>query len=267
MKKALVVLAIAALASTAMAAETVTIFMTSSADPYGLTNPAKAMDPTGLIYSGTQYDGYDLGTWGTDPANGLAEYGVTPIGTDLAPATPTIDPAAGEFAYIWLRMDDVKKNAKVRGIDIGISGDVTDVAYYVVDDTAGDPGVKRWDGVYTPPTEPEFKMNPQILAAVTSNGLINAAATPFDQQNLQLFYGNEVSGGVPPTTTADSVYLLGAVEFGLGNYGADIYLGDLGLDIIQTVGDVEIVLGSANVIPEPASMLLLGLAGFFLRRR
>lgn len=61
-------------------------FLTSSAQPYGLTDPALAFDPT----LDTQTDSYYYAVSAFPPP-------VDP------PPEPVIDPSAGDFACVWLR--------------------------------------------------------------------------------------------------------------------------------------------------------------------
>ena len=239
MKKALIVLGVVACVASAHA--TTTIYLSSSADPYGLTNSAIAFDVT----QGAQTDSYD--------------YAVSSYAPNNLPV-PTIDPTAGEFAYMWIKFTAVPTgNAQVQGLHMGWTGSVADVSYYILDDVlAPDPHHLRWQGAATAPNYPEFKNNPQILAAVTSDGIKNvAAANP----------ANLYSGTGPADAAQKRVALLGAIRFNAGNYTVDGFLSDLGIKFDPDFPNETVVFQGANIIPEPASLLLIGLAGLALRRR
>lgn len=117
-------------------------------------------------------------------------------------------------------------------------------------------GTKRWDGPITPPLDPEFKTNPQVLVAVTAYGIRNAA----DPLPWNLYSGDQLPG----VRTA----LLGAVRFAVGAYRVDLAFGPLGF---HYCGGILPLNGSevdgAWVVPEPGSALLLVLVGLAARRR
>lgn len=258
MKKALCIASMLALASVAFAstpAGSATIFITNSADPYGLVKAENAFVATQqqIEDGGTLYN-VDLIDLGDGPAYSLKNSG------DMTAAMPTIDPTAGEFGYIWIKFDQTAKNAKVQGLSLEWSN-ATDVCYYVLRDDFTDNWTRRWEGPVTEPTVPEYHQNPQVLAAVTSNGLKIA-----DGQQLQAFYGNETG---TLAKKSDTVFLLGAIAFEEGMYDATGLLpqainfsGQLDTDPVFPVT----VMG-AHIVPEPASLLLIGLAGLLIRRR
>ena len=267
MKKALVVVAILSMAGFALAQGTIDIYLTNSADGIGLTKPEKAFDPTGHEFDGAEWDGYDFSDWGDGYGVPYALNGYADVPTEEV----TIDPTEGEFAYIWVKMTQVVKNKKMQGLHIGWIAEgsdlVTEAAYYIGNDLNGTgAGAKRWDGVYTMEDEPEFKANPMNLAAVTSAGLKNTDSAPYPAM-LQGFYGNQVSGGVPPVIKADSIWLIGAVSFVEGDYMAEGFLGSLEYAFEGGYQPDGLTIHGAHIIPEPASMLLLGLAGLLIRRR
>lgn len=218
----------------------VRLFFTSSAQPYGLTDPSLAFLPTRGSHDDSAF--YQVGAFPPLEAWGQ---------------TPTINWHAGEFAYVWVRFHQEPTNKKVRGVHLDHDGNPLEVAYYVVDDLEGSSGGKRWDGAYTPPEAPEFKCDPQILAAVTTHGIVNRA-TDVDAWNL---YDHE-------TRTA----LLGAVRFGSdGLRGAAIQSGPPSPIPPPQPPPWFLVweVGQANWVPEPTAfglMLLLYAAGGRSRR-
>jgi hypothetical protein len=230
MKKALALAAILAWVTSANAV--VQIFFTNSADGYGLT-AGSAFQPTA-----------NNGTDGADYAASFPPAGAWGV-------TPTIDYSAGEFAYVWLRFSGEANNRKIQGLHMDMDGTPAEVAYYIMDDLNGDTGAKRWDGAYTGPNEPEFKMDPQILAAVGAAGIVNRS-TAADNWNL---YDNA-------TRTA----LLGAVRYDSDGLRSAA-LGSLGIKYANILTPPTVEFGSADWVPEPASLALLGLAGLLIRRR
>jgi hypothetical protein len=174
--------------------------------------------------------------------------------------------APGETAYIWARFTQdtqVPYGYKCQGMDLVISGAPTDIAYYVFDNTLIDNGtaaVKRWDGD-PGPGYANFKSKPeQVLVAVQTYGI------PFGTSNLAQGYKRSGTTGAYVGTA-----LLGAVKFdaaGVYSYS----LGTKGISMALTTGEPIITTqlagaGTLTVTPEPASLVLLGLAGLLIRRR
>jgi hypothetical protein len=279
MRNALLVLLAAAFTASAHAA--VDIFVTS-ANPLnagyigGLTNPALNLDPTG----DARRDESPL----DNPLYVLDRR----VAFQPTPTMPTINPLTdGDTLYIWFQFNHENSVAtQVQGIHIGWRttppGMIADLAYYVVDNTLGDSvddgGAtvgKRWDGAYTGPNDPEFKQNPQILAAVQTIGLPKANAIHRWDSSVPDWSGGS-SANMPGEnlqgqylTTApgrSTIFLLGAIKVLPGIQRLTPYIGELG---ISYQGGVQFE--TQNVYgfwtPEPAGVLLLALPGFALRRR
>ena len=251
MKKALCLVAVLAMAAGAYAVDG-RIFLTTSSEGYGLTEPANACTPTlsEVDLDGNNYNAYDY-YYGHFVVDAFPP-------ADHDGSSVMIDP--GDFAYIWLQFDAaMPKNLKINGMVITVTdGGGAEVAgatpvYYLQNDMQGF-GVKRWDGPATAPDYPEFVgNNPQVLVAVTAQGIQKKGIDDL----VNMYTGN----------TGGNIALLGALcaddlDAIPGTYNIDI------TDINYAEGEVGEWTGATfTVTPEPASLLLLGLAGLVLRRR
>jgi hypothetical protein len=270
MKKALVIVAI--LGMVAVANAEFRVWFTGT-DGLGLPanlipHPSTAItsnDPD-AIYT----DNLDV-TSGDYVVSEFPNYANTGAGQNCT--TPYQTTAPDDWMFIWGQFYGVANNSKVFNAHMQIKNCTDnslfpgDVVWYKVDDMGGDIGDKRWDGASTEANNyATFRNADQLLVGVTGRGLVNAASS--DAWNM-------FSGGTSNGTTG-RIALLGAVRGNADTAGksyqivvpADIN-GDP--DFVMKISGVNTpiwpVAGAFKCVPEPASMLLIGLAGLLIRRR
>jgi hypothetical protein len=271
MKKALVILGMAALVASANAG--IRFFFTSSADAYGLTNPANALKPSTAI---TSNDDVPDTTDNVDFTSGDYAVGTFPAYTT---APVTVDRTAGEFVYLWMQFYNdasaggaLDAGSKFVTAEFKITNHLgqtvgVNPVYYRGDDSGGDFANKCWDGASTElDNYSTFRQNPQTLAAVDSPGIVNSNSGGQGQSPMW-------KGGTTVNGTTNRIQLLGAIE-GLANdtytffhtYAADTS-STVVLKRAGTNTPIEFAPVSFEVTPEPASMVLMALAGLLIRRR
>ncbi|MBP7746474.1 MAG: PEP-CTERM sorting domain-containing protein [Phycisphaerae bacterium] len=263
MKKALCVIAL--LAMVASAGATVRVFATPASAGMGLDITANAFQPT---FSTVTADGNNINAYDFY----YGHFTVTNYPTLSTPAGDAITPVEvpeGDFAYIWVRFESERKAATINGLKVVIrelgqtDPAAVTTAWYVQNDKGNTgPGMsrKRWDGTATPPGYAEWHNNPQAFVSVQANGLVNLP-TGTDAQMM----GTWLAG--TSTQPRSSVHLLGAVQ-GMPGKTYEILIPSL-LDINYSADPqpTEIAGGVFKFLPEPTSLMLLGLAGLVLRRR
>lgn len=227
MKKALVLFAVLGLVASASAS--LEIFFTDAT--YGLTDPS-------LTYTATVGDG------GDGAAYAAAAVPTGPMDTiEIAEGDDMVD------AFVWIEFVDEPAAVKLQGLHLGYTGDIGQWASYYGDQFVD--AFDRWQGDPNPYASATGGTLPINHVAVTSWGIQNQDLGTMDFMTYINSEGNVTA-------------LLGAVELGLGDAG--MYLGDLGVSY-SGAEDPEVVLYGATITPEPASLLLLGLAGLLIRRR
>jgi hypothetical protein len=210
------------------------LFLTSSAQSYGLTDPNLAFLPTVTFTQPYDSAYYQIAAF--PPLSAFDD-------------TPVINWYLGQFAYLWGRFVDEPTTRKTQSIHLSFDDSPTDVAYYVMNDISGPAGLKRWDGAFGPPNAPEFKLDPQILAAVAAYGVHNHDV-PGDEWNLYDY-----------TTRT---FLLGAVRYDRdGMFGLD----QVGIKFANILTPPSVSTRRGQWVPEPGSALLLGAAVLLGRGR
>ena len=265
MKKALCVLAVLTLAAAASA--DVRVFVTSSSAGYGLNETANAFIPTfsTVDVPGNTLNAYDFyhSNLGSHPdGHGFSVSNFPPQDAPSGTVGSPVQIPVGNFGYIWFQFQAEAKGANVNGLKVLITDvggpTVIQTTYYVQNDLSGDVLLKRWDGTATAPDYPEWNnldgRNLQILVGVHAAGLTNGASAPWDM------FLHQSGAGTNPFT---GVGLLGAVQGQLGHtYTVSID------QVNYSSGTPGALSGGAfQFAPEPASLVLMALAGLLLRRR
>jgi len=216
----------------------VDFFFTSSLDPYGLNDPSLA-----FLHSkgnGTDYmDGYKLTAAGAPPLGAMADV--------------VIDDPQTQWAYIWGRFVNQAGNPTINGISITVNGALPgagNIVSYKLDNLQ-DFEIERvrWDGDPT-----VFYFNPPAMVAVTANGIRNLPGNlPWN-----LYIGGDYR-----------TFLLGAVKLPTGVQELTMSFGPTPVNFKEhpTIPNPPATALNKVIIPEPAGLLLLGLAGLVLRRR
>jgi len=257
MKRALCLVAM--LAMVASASATVRVFVTSSADGYGLENIANAFVPTiSTVYSnGVNVNGYDYEDYDTNPGP-IRPGTYPPAGAPSGDVTNPVlvDASAGAFAYVWLQYQSEANLSSINGLTVRIQADGTTTPasgltynWYLCNNKNNNIGAKRWDGTATPPLYPEWHNNPQTFVAIQAYGLQNKSAD---------LAWNLWKGGTY------RMALLGAIAGDASDTKYDIVITNISY---ASPPNPTTAGGVFQFTPEPASLLLMGLAGLLLRRR
>jgi hypothetical protein len=173
MKPATGLLAAIVLAVSAHAA--VRLFITSSAEPYGLVERNFSCWPTRYPPGNEDCDWYHVGEFppGDYPSGSCGQ------GIGLVCPGSCGGPFVG--GYLWFQFQNEMGGAKINGLQIVIQECGTSVpatciypTYYIMHNSANG-GYERWDGTATPPYFPEWHHNPQTMIAITAHGLRNWA--------------------------------------------------------------------------------------------
>ncbi len=219
---------------------------------------------------------------------------IDPLGADGIAGT-----GDDEFVYMWIQFYDENDNIKLFSatLDVaGPAGDDVNPVYYKFDNR-GNNNLKRWDGASTEADNyATFRQDPQNLTAVTAYGVVNKPSTAqhfpagpdlwghifsnpdtwngFNADGTADFYTTPNPTEPPPLQgDAARIGLFSSYQPMVeGTYTINIPLEDpddanTPLFVIDGVGPVMPTIGSFVVIPEPASLLLVGLAGLLIRRR
>ena len=240
MKKLVCLSVLLALAASASAS--VDFFFTSSLDPYGLNDPSLA-----FLYSkgnGTDYlDGYKLSAAGAPPYGP----GMPDVQLDISAGQPD------QWAYIWGRFNNEAGAPTINGISLKVNGAQAGpgwiCAYKLNNLNDFEIERMRWDG-----DEEVFYFNPPGMVAVTANGIRNVPSNvPWN-----LYIGGDhrvfLLGAVRPHQAGELTMSFGPIPV---NYKEEPTIPNPSVNALNKV----------IVIPEPASLMLLGLAALALRRR
>ncbi len=262
MKKALVIVAI--LGMVAVANGEYRLWFTGT-QGLGLSNTALISHPSQAItsddtvpnYTNNQdaYAGYNPVTFPNYTTTGAGQNCTNPL-------------MATGWAYIWGQFYGEANGAKIITANMEIRNCLDnslfpgDVVWYKMDQK-GQPGArKRWDGASTEADNyATFRNAAQTLVAVTANGIVNVGASN-NTENWNMW-----SKGANDGATG-RISLIGAVNYTSACHGAYTFViplsGGTPNFVISSVPTWPIV---GAIMPEPASMLLISLAGLLIRRR
>jgi len=266
MKKALVIVAL--LGMVAVANAEYRVWFTGTAG-VGLTNAALISHPSQAITSNDTVPVYtdNLDAYAYTVA-AFPNYATTGAGQNCVTPYQTAGP--DDWMYIWGQFYGAAASVKIITANMEIRN-CTDnglfpgnVVWYKQDQMAQ--SKKRWDGASTEADNySTFRNAAQNLVAVTANGIKNVGATDASED------WNLWSKGAQNGTTG-RISLLGAVQGNALSAGKSYKIvvpldnnGDPNF-VISNVPTMPIV-GAFKCVPEPASMLLIGLAGLLIRRR
>lgn len=242
---------------TLTAGATVRVFVTDFAAGYSMAHPEYAFTPS---FSSVDAFGYDLNAY--DCYYGwFAVSSYPPINCPSGTQENPVSVVGSHPVYIWLQFQAEPNGVKIDHLTVTITdlahpnADVT-TCYYVLNDMGGNIPRKRWEGPVTQPGVPEFRNNPQTLAASSAYGIRNGR-TDYDM----LFRSQS---GTDPRT---GVTLLGAAAGPLGLWAGCF---SIAINEISYGNGPDPTIGAPAYfgdIPEPTTLLLLAVGGALIRRR
>jgi hypothetical protein len=167
-------------------------------------------------------------------------------------AIPVVEP--GDIIYLWAATG-APGQQKWQGIDLALSNATGTVFNEFFT------GSNRWEG------SSDFELDPQAgVVGVQTQGLggpFEALGSLFDAGSGHYAFAQLVAGEVGPIDL--SVFAAVAAGSDKGDDSVAVAMGDLVPN--TNIADEPVVGTIATVIPEPASLMLLGLAGLAIRRR
>ncbi len=236
----------------------VRIFFTKSSDPYGLTKPQNAFAPS--FGAGLDAAEFDVDENPLDPPLAVAAF------PTYRPAVSHTDPTR-EFLYVWVQFystgapgdpNYLPVNGTLVSLTLAVHASPDAIAWYRVDNSNSIDGLKRWGGAATAPNYPEFRQLNQDLNSGAAYGIMNSStANP-----TQLWSGGSNNG------TSGRIALLGAIKPSFADVVTFRVTAPQATYRTPDGSTYPVATSVASwFIPEPASVLLLGLAGPLMRRR